>query len=152
MERCAGVRWRTPAPHRKNHGYLHDFLIEHTSENLDYEGRTLWLQSACRVTQNKLEEEAGFPPFMPALSEFDDYNVAKCQVGFIGEPRPIDARPCIRETGPSEEPRYSADHLGPLPEHCSILQGEQPLGGPPTRAPVQRGSKTRGFVLLQPKS
>ncbi|PHJ19382.1 3 5 -cyclic nucleotide phosphodiesterase domain-containing protein [Cystoisospora suis] len=44
-----------------------------------------WAFRACDefYQQNKLEEEAGFPPFMPALGEFDDYNVAKCQVGFI---------------------------------------------------------------------
>lgn len=34
-----------------------------------------------------LEEQLGQTKFMPALNQFDEFNIAKAQIGFIGERR-----------------------------------------------------------------
>ncbi|XP_026191383.1 high affinity cGMP-specific 3',5'-cyclic phosphodiesterase 9A-like [Cyclospora cayetanensis] len=44
-----------------------------------------WAIRACDefFNQNKLEEALGQPPFMPALQSFDEFCIAKAQIGFI---------------------------------------------------------------------
>ncbi|PHJ24636.1 3 5 -cyclic nucleotide phosphodiesterase domain-containing protein [Cystoisospora suis] len=68
--------------------YLEGLLL-HASDisnpMLNFEMSRDWAIRACDefFQQNKLEEKLGQPPHMPSFTEFNYYNVAKCQIGFI---------------------------------------------------------------------
>nr|CEL68761.1 TPA: high-affinity cGMP-specific 3',5'-cyclic phosphodiesterase 9A, putative [Neospora caninum Liverpool] len=68
--------------------YLEGLLLhaaDISNPMMDFELCRDWAFRACDefYQQNKMEEMGGFPPSMPNFQHFDEYNVAKCQVGFI---------------------------------------------------------------------
>ncbi|CBZ54065.1 putative high-affinity cGMP-specific 3',5'-cyclic phosphodiesterase 9A [Neospora caninum Liverpool] len=83
--------------------YLEGLLLhaaDISNPMMDFELCRDWAFRACDefYQQNKMEEMGGFPPSMPNFQHFDEYNVAKCQVGFIGK-----ATKTINSAGDSKE-------------------------------------------------